>query len=177
MTTMTTVSRSICSGSAAVSAHKRPQLPPATVASRARRVNMQEEGSGGSGSGRNVGSNSSEPSAAVISLSGNQNRLLVKLARPLFFSSMGTALCAAFMQWTGELGRLPESTVADAILTTFYSHLELMKDLLNPTMSGEVSLLFFAAFLMMQSIIHTIKKTMSRRGTRCDIFRFQRQGV
>ena len=73
-----------------------------------------------------------------ISLSGNKHDLLVKQARPLYFSCLGTAFSAAFMQWTGEIGKLPESNVADAILTTFYFHLDCMRDILNQNMCGEV---------------------------------------
>lgn len=130
VTTIATVSRSICSGSAGISrVHPRRNNNNA---------NNNTTNYGAGGDNTNTTSVQQQGGAVVISLSGNKNSRLLKLARPLYFSCMGTALFAAFMQWTGELGKLPESSVADAILTTFYSHLDRMKDMLNPNMSGEV---------------------------------------
>ena len=59
---------------------------------------------------------------------------LYRMARPLFFTCLHTAINAGFIQWTGMLGPLRESPVPDAILSLFYHHLGKCESLLNPSM-------------------------------------------
>ena len=54
------------------------------------------------------------------------------IARPLFFANMGTAVVAAFLQWTGVLGKLPASPILETIIESFYSELAQCQDMLNP---------------------------------------------
>ena len=84
--------------------------------------------------------------SAADGLSGGQagrNRLCIPVsngedikakARPLFFGSLGVSLVAAFMQWTGSLGKLPTSPVLESIMEIFYVQLESSQDMLNPDM-------------------------------------------
>ena len=67
--------------------------------------------------------------------SSHEEALLVA-GRPLFFTGIATVFYAAFMQWTGMLGRIRETRRAEAILRIFYAQLELCRDLLNPDMAS-----------------------------------------
>jgi hypothetical protein len=54
------------------------------------------------------------------------------IARPWFFANMGTAVVAAFLQWTGVLGKLPASHILETIMESFYSELAECHEMLNP---------------------------------------------
>ena len=57
---------------------------------------------------------------------------ILMVARSIFLSAMGVAHYAAFMQWTGMLGKIPTSMHVEAVLECFYAQLELSSDILNP---------------------------------------------
>ena len=59
------------------------------------------------------------------------------VARPLYFANMCTAVTTGFLQWTGVLGKLPSSTILEAILEIFYAQLASSKSMLNPDMYSQ----------------------------------------
>jgi hypothetical protein len=113
-----------------------------TVASSAAGVEMDDVMKGGESEQRFVeGLHSEERYTAQ---NGRVDRAVVsgkeielhKAARSVFFVGMGTAVCTAFIQWTGMLERVRETRIAEAVLSTFYAQLELCQDLLNPDMAN-----------------------------------------
>ena len=65
---------------------------------------------------------------------------LLRSARPLFFTGFGTAVCAAFLQWTGMLGDLQDCELFATAYRVFRAQLELSLAILDPEMAHPSSL-------------------------------------
>ena len=65
----------------------------------------------------------------------NEARLL-KLSGSLFCTVMCTIVNAAFAQWTGALGPIPESPTMKALAMIIHHQLDLSSSILNPDMTS-----------------------------------------
>ena len=114
--TMLAVARSVCSASSGMSVEQKLAEEAGQKESEARRA--AQDGS-------------------VDRIMQSSNASLRGMGRDIFFTAMGTAVYAGFMQWTGMLGQIHETSTTRALLGVFMAHFELCKDLLNPDMASQ----------------------------------------
>ena len=91
-----------------------------------------EGGAGGAGE-----EGAADQDGRVDRMMSGANARLGDLGRGLFFASLGTAVFAGFMQWTGMLGQIRETRTVAALMQVFHAQLRLCQDLLNPDMASD----------------------------------------